>query len=158
MYLIIILLCTLISLMSLATICDSDAVLKSKKEDKENKIIEQESIRTHVATTFAKSDKVYISGKITDNPTYLEDFKRIETRLDRIGVQNINPAYIDLPSYCKPEDYMAVCLSLEARCNCIFMMSNFRTSTGANQELAFAKRHGLKIIYEEDLYGDFIVR
>jgi len=40
-------------------------------------------------------------------------------------------------------------LEILRRCDAIFMLQNWETSKGANEELALAKKLGLEIIYED---------
>jgi len=54
--------------------------------------------------------KVYIAGKITDNPDFIKDFAEAEQEMLEQGCVVMNPAA--LPMGFDYEDYMNVCFAL----------------------------------------------
>jgi nucleoside 2-deoxyribosyltransferase len=93
--------------------------------------------------------KIYISGKMTDNPYYKEDFKRAELWLEKAGYCPINPCNLKecLPNLTR-EQYMAIDFKLIDLADGIFMVKNWQSSKGACAELSYAKSLNKKRIYE----------
>ena len=99
---------------------------------------------------------IYISGKITNNPNWKEQFKVAEMKLKASGENNviINPEYIgqelekeiEHPTY---KDYMQADLRTLLICNTIYMLSNWKESKGATLEHSIAEALGMEIIYED---------
>lgn len=90
--------------------------------------------------------RVYISGPITDNLSYKEDFARAENYLRTLGHIPLNP--------CKPEgwsykDYMDMCLAELSKCDAIYMLWGWAESKGSRLEFDYAAAVGLKIFFEE---------
>ena len=96
---------------------------------------------------------IYISGRITDNPNYVDDFFNAEKWLIEQGNETINPSNLEItfPSL-KYEQYMALDYKLLEMADGIFMLHNWQKSKGACAELSFAKSLGKKVIYQ-DYYG-----
>ena len=99
---------------------------------------------------------VYLSGAITGNENYKHDFSVAETYLNQMGYIVISPARLDELSSEKLsyEQYMRVCYSLIDICDCVFMVSGWQKSKGANAELSYAKSLGKKVMYQ-DYYAPF---
>lgn len=97
--------------------------------------------------------KIYISGRITGNPDYKDEFFEAETWLFNQGYKPINPSNLDLvlPEL-NYEQYMALDYKLIEMADGIFMLHNWQKSKGACAELSFAKSLGKKVIYQ-DYYG-----
>ena len=97
--------------------------------------------------------KIYISGRITNNPNYREEFYKASEWLVAQGYQPINPSNLDITfpdlSY---EEYMTLDYKLLEMCEGIFMIHGWQSSKGACAELTYAKSLGKKIIYQ-DYYG-----
>lgn len=93
--------------------------------------------------------KVYISGKITGNKNYKEQFNNAEQKLLKSGVEVFNPVNVSIPvenpTY---KDYMKADIQQLINCDCIFMLKNWRTSKGATLEHKIAIALDLIIIYE----------
>lgn len=97
---------------------------------------------------------IYISGKITDNPDWKEQFKIAEMKLKAQGYVVVNPAFIaeelekenPTPTY---KDYLQADLRILLICNCIYMLPNWHDSKGAKLEHAIAEALEMEIIYEE---------
>lgn len=96
---------------------------------------------------------IYISGRITDNPNYVDDFFNAEKWLIEQGNETINPSNLNIvfPSL-SYEQYMALDYKLIEMADGIFMLHNWQKSKGACAELSYAKSLGKKVIYQ-DYYG-----
>ena len=92
--------------------------------------------------------KIYISGKITDNPNYKADFEAAETALKIAGFQPVNPAEEHLPDGATWADYMRHDIKLLCDCDAIYMLNGWRESAGAKIEHKLARDLGIEIIYE----------
>ena len=92
--------------------------------------------------------KIYISGKITDNPNYTADFEAAELALKIAGFQPVNPAEERLPDGATWADYMRQDLKLLCDCDAIYMLNGWRESVGAKIEHKLARDLGIEIIYE----------
>lgn len=90
--------------------------------------------------------KVYIAGKITDNPKYKEQFRRAETRLRRKGHITMNPAI--LPPGFEWHEYMGICFSMIDVCEGVYFLNNWFDSKGANMEHRYALRKGKTLMYQ----------
>ena len=87
--------------------------------------------------------KIYIAGKITDNPDYKTHFARAEKRLTENHTV-MNPAV--LPLGFDYEDYMKICFAMIDVCDAVYMLDNWQDSPGAIREYEYAK--GKEIIFE----------
>ena len=90
--------------------------------------------------------RYYISGQITDNPTYKADFEKAEMWLRLQGYEVINPCKV--PYQLSYAEYMKIDLALLELCDGIYMLSNRESSQGAKTELAVAKALGKKVKFE----------
>ena len=98
---------------------------------------------------------VYLSGKITDNDNYKNDFACAELFLKQIGYIVLNPAELDeVAEGLTYEQYMQVCYRLVDIADIIFMVSGWQKSKGANAELSYAKSLGKEVKYQ-DYYAPF---
>lgn len=92
---------------------------------------------------------IYISGQITGTTDYMKRFEKaeMEFRLNNISV--INPASVcsKLPNL-EWKYYMQVCMGLLSFCDAIYMLAGWTKSKGAKMEYDWAKKNGLKILYE----------
>lgn len=97
--------------------------------------------------------KIYISGKMTGNPDYKDEFFEAENWLISQGYKPINPSNMDIifPEL-NYQEFMALDYKLIEMCDGIFMIHNWQRSKGACAELTYAKSLGKKIIYQ-DYYG-----
>ena len=92
--------------------------------------------------------KIYIGGKITDNPNYKADFEAAESALKIAGFQPVNPAEEQLPDGATWADYMRHDIKLLCDCDAIYMLRGWRESTGAKIEHKLARYLGIEIVYE----------
>ena len=90
--------------------------------------------------------KIYIAGKITDNPDYMEHFAEAETQLKREGYAVMNPTI--LPPGFEHHEYMRVCFGMIDACSEAYFLSNWRDSKGAMMEHDYASKTGKVIHYE----------
>ncbi len=94
---------------------------------------------------------VYISGKITNNKNYEEDFRKGEEWLKLNDYTPINPCKLStaLPNTLTYEQYMQIDYKLIDICEAIFMLEGWQKSKGACAELAYAKSIGKVILYQK---------
>lgn len=91
--------------------------------------------------------KIYISGSISKNPNYKEQFAAAEKDLRELGYEVLNPAKNTGNLY---KEYIDKGLLQEMKCDAIYMLQNFEESTGAMLELAYAQAVGMQIIYQQE--------
>lgn len=98
--------------------------------------------------------KIYISGRITENPQYMQDFAHAEQVLN---FSNINGQKFDVvnPTKVSPfdenktwRDYMREDIKALVDCDAIYMLCGWRRSKGARLERRIAIKLGLEVIYE----------
>jgi len=89
--------------------------------------------------------KIYIAGKITDNPDYMEQFAIAELFLIKKGHFVMNPTI--LPPGFEHHEYMKVCFSMIGVCEAVYLLDNWQDSKGAMMEYEYAKSKGKKIIF-----------
>ena len=96
-------------------------------------------------------DWIYISGPITGVENYMENFSSAEVRLADRGWHVVNPAKMGwiLPRNAEWADYMIIDFQLLAACSYIYMLKDWEKSKGAKEEIAFAKKNGIQVIYHE---------
>lgn len=98
---------------------------------------------------------VYISGKITNNENFKDDFLKAEQWLKLNDYTPINPAKVseDLPNLTY-QQLMAIDYKLIELCDAIFMLDGWQKSKGACAELSYAKSLGKKVLYQ-DYFKEF---
>ena len=103
--------------------------------------------------------RIYISGPVTKNQSYIHDFKLAEIYLyGKIAREEleydsvINPAAVcnQLPTDLTHEDYMRICFSMMDLCSGIYMLKDWQGSIGAKMELVYASNKQMQIIYESE--------
>ena len=90
--------------------------------------------------------KIYISGAITNNPNYKEQFAAAEAELTAAGYEAFNPAKNTGNSY---KEYIDKGLLQEMQCEAIYMLPGHEYSIGATLELQYAEAVNMEIIYAE---------
>ena len=94
--------------------------------------------------------RIYISGKITDNNNYIEQFEEAEKWLTEQGYDVINPSKLALYyTHLYYADFIEIDLALLKLCDAIFMLANWQDSNGAKTELAVAKSLGKTVKYQK---------
>ena len=96
--------------------------------------------------------KVYISGPVTGNREYREDFGSMSYMLKKNGHQPINPVHI-MESVRGVLDYKTILnadLEMLEGCDAIIMLQGWKDSEGAQKEFKKAQRLGLEVLFEED--------
>lgn len=102
--------------------------------------------------------KIYISGKITNNQNYKEQFKNavyfiIEQKEKLFPNENeityFNPEEVKLSDTATWEDYMRYDLKVLLECQAIFMLDGWKESEGAKTKHYLAKKLKMKIIYQK---------
>lgn len=94
-----------------------------------------------------KPQIIYLSGKISGDKNYKEKFEKYKKKFTAEGYIVLNPAEISLPEYSNSwYQYMMVCLNLLKNADIIFLLDDYKDSTGALIELEFAKKMN-KIIW-----------
>lgn len=92
---------------------------------------------------------VFISGKITDNPNYREEFAQAEKMINSYsGLVALNPTI--LPLGLNNRDYMQIGLQMINNSDAIFMLPNWTESSGARVEHSYAKYLDMLIFYSEE--------
>lgn len=96
--------------------------------------------------------KIYISGAITNNPNYKEDFERAEDYLQREypNGEIINPALVNsfLPKSTSHKEYMRMSFCMLDMADAIFMIDGWEKYCGASQEYGYALAKDMIIMYE----------
>ena len=93
---------------------------------------------------------IYISGRITNNENYKEDFETAVEWLKQNNHYPINPAKLNemLPNLTY-EQYMSIDYKLIELSEAIYMLKGWQNSKGACAELSYAKSLGKKVIYQK---------
>lgn len=89
---------------------------------------------------------IFISGPITNNPTYREQFAEAETRLTEQGHIILNPAVF--PEGMPYESYMVICFAMIGVSDAIYQLRGWDESSGAIRERSRATMLGIKVIEE----------
>lgn len=93
--------------------------------------------------------KVYISGPITNNPDYMDDFQDAEDLLLKEGHVPVNPTKISPYDVNKTwEDYMRDDIKALMDCDAIYHLQNWDHSLGAQLE------HELAVILKMEVLSD----
>lgn len=102
--------------------------------------------------------KVYISGAITDNPHFKEDFAEAEEILKAYGFDVVNPAKEQYENWTWA-DYMKRDLKQLLDCDAIYLIKGFEKSKGSMLELRISKALKMKWITENmEIFSEFPFR
>lgn len=96
--------------------------------------------------------KIYISGPVTGNREYKEQFGSMSYMLKKDGHQPVNPVHI-MESVRGVLDYKTILnadLELMEGCDAIIMLKGWRESEGSQREMKKALRLGLEVLFEEE--------
>ena len=88
--------------------------------------------------------KVYIAGSITNDPNYVEHFKKAEEKLIAEGHAVINPVKNLGFSY---REYIDMGLCELMKCDAIYLLDGWENSAGARLEMTYAVTVGMTVIY-----------
>ncbi|KXB66164.1 hypothetical protein HMPREF3181_00909 [Parvimonas sp. KA00067] len=122
-----------------------------KKSDKRLNMKQREKMLKKVGLNFKKPQVIYLSGKISGDKNYKEKFEKYKKKFTAEGYIVLNPAEISLPEYSNSwYQYMMVCLNLLKNADIIFLLDDYKDSTGALIELEFAKKMNKTIWYYEE--------
>ena len=91
---------------------------------------------------------VYLSGPITGNDNYAEDFAKWERILKESGDAPINPAKLGLGL--NETSYMPICLQMLEQADAIFLLPGWEKSRGAKLEKAYAEYQKKGIMYADE--------
>lgn len=94
--------------------------------------------------------KIYISGKITDNPNAEQQFETAEQWLLLNDYKPINPLKVGMPlrQAFTHDDYMSLSFELIRLSDVVYMLDGWQDSPGAKAELVYAKAIGKKVKFE----------
>lgn len=93
-----------------------------------------------------KKKKIYISGSITQNAEYKEQFAKKAEELSTAYIV-LSPLFISAALEWK--EYMKIDLAMIDVCDIVYMMKGWKESKGAKIEECYAQMRGKQIIYEE---------
>lgn len=93
--------------------------------------------------------KIYISGPITGNPNYKEQFATISRRLEKDGHIVIDPS-VETEKL-SPRDYMRISLARLEAADEILLLPGWENSNGAKIEKLYAEYIGLRVREEAEL-------
>jgi hypothetical protein len=96
--------------------------------------------------------RIYIAGKITGLPINecILKFQKAEYYLRDMGADPVNPMKLGIPFTATREEAMPQCLKALNECTAIFMLSDYKDSIGAGQELAEAKWLQMDLFFEDN--------
>lgn len=102
--------------------------------------------------------RIYISGPISGNKTFRQEFADAEKKLSWEGNYVVNPAKLEavLPMGLHWDEYMRVDLEMLKLCNAIYMLKGWQKSKGARIEHEAAVNRNMKIVYQEEETDDTI--
>lgn len=92
--------------------------------------------------------RTYISGPITNNSNYKDQFQAAARMLRKQGLSVFDPTERGIVQGWKWADYMRRDISALMTCRAIYMLKGWRKSKGARLERWIAKKLGYLIIYE----------
>lgn len=94
--------------------------------------------------------KIFISGQVTGLENYQEvkaRFANVEQRLRDMGYQVFNPCRY-VAEGTEWTEAMCICIGLLVKCDVIYMLQGYQSSSGARFELETASRLQKEILYE----------
>ena len=90
---------------------------------------------------------VYISGKITGEPSFKLYFGEAERELREEGWRVISPTI--LPGNLDYEQYMTICFAMIDVSDCVYMLRNWKDSKGAQRELEYARAKSKNVLWQK---------
>lgn len=98
--------------------------------------------------------RMYLSGAITHNPKYFEQFNRAALVLQELYPDYviINPANLGtVIAGATHEEYMIICHDLIHMADTLVQLPGWEASTGANRELGWAEELDMLVVNYESL-------
>ena len=93
--------------------------------------------------------KIYISGRITGDPDFLQKFAEAEKHLEARGFEVVNPTTLPHDHGKSWGEYMVECLKALLDCDGVYMLKGWAGGRGARIEKRLAQDLGFKLIYFE---------
>lgn len=93
--------------------------------------------------------KIYIAGKITGDPRYLDKFLGAAEKLEALGHIVLNPA--EQPEGMSKAEYMRICFAMLDCADGVLLLRDWMDSPGARLEAAYAHYVGKEAHYEAEL-------
>jgi nucleoside 2-deoxyribosyltransferase len=81
--------------------------------------------------------KIYIAGKITNNPDYQREFEQVEHELIDAGNLVMNPAR--LPQGFEQRIYWNICKAMIDACDMVLFLPNWTDSKGSHFEMGYCE-------------------
>ena len=97
--------------------------------------------------------KIYIAGKITGDKNYKSKFKRAEKLLRSLGHSVMNPAWIAPSDDFTWTDYMQISGMMQARCNAVYFLKDWKDSEGANIEFKRCHQLNQTAFFEDSAFS-----
>jgi hypothetical protein len=96
--------------------------------------------------------KCYISGKITGEPRehVVAKFEKAERQVRAFGHDPVNPLKKDLPDSAPWVEHIAEDIKLLLGCQTIYLLDDWKDSTGSRVEEAIARECHIEIIYQPE--------
>ena len=96
--------------------------------------------------------KLFISGRITGNRNYEEEFEQAKAFYENLGYLVVAPSI--LPKGMSNADYARICLSVIDCCDEVAFLCDWPMSLGAQLEHSYCHYTGKPMRYYEDDLGD----
>lgn len=93
---------------------------------------------------------VYVAGKINGNPDFYREFAEARDRLYRQGWTHVITPDVLSPLGLEYEQYMTICCAMIDASEAVYLLRNWKTSSGAIREKFYAMSRNKVILYEED--------
>ena len=97
--------------------------------------------------------KIYIAGKITGDKNYKTKFKRAEKLLRSLGHSVMNPAWIAPSDDFTWTDYMQISGMMQARCNAVYFLKDWKDSEGAKIEFKRCHQLNQTAFFEDSAFS-----
>ena len=97
--------------------------------------------------------KIYIAGKITGDKNYKSKFKRAEKLLRSLGHSVMNPAWIATSDDFTWTDYMQISGMMQARCNAVYFLKDWKDSEGAKIEFKRCHQLNQTAFFEDSAFS-----
>ena len=97
--------------------------------------------------------KIYIAGKITGDKNYKSKFKRAEKLLRSLGHSVMNPAWIAPSDDFTWTDYMQISGMMQARCNAVYFLKDWKDSEGAKIEFKRCHQLNQTAFFEDSAFS-----